>query len=188
MPEILITTSRRTSNRVRAFARDLFTVLPGSLRFNRGGMSLKELVSRISKENAEVAFVITTFKGNPGSLQILSADGSIHYEIRIESAVLRREVLGDTRIRISKLTTIVTLNDSSEETIQFSQYLASLLAIPLTLVGKIDEIPKGRTNQAFMMLKDSGRKIHWTWHHASDQKEIGPRIRIVKLGAKSNDQ
>ncbi len=188
MPSILITTSRRTSNRVRAFARDLSTVLPGSLRFNRGGMSLKELVSRISQEDAEVAFVITTFRGNPGFIQIVSSDGSIHYEIRTESAVLRREVLAGIKLRISELITIAIMNESSEETIHFSQYLASLLAIPLTRIEKIEDIPKGRANQAFIMLKESGRKILWTWHHASDQKEIGPRIRITELGSKSNDR
>ena len=163
MPSILITTSRRTSNRVRAFARDLSTVLPGSLRFNRGGMSLKELVSRISQEDAEVAFVITTFRGNPGFIQIVSSDGSIHYEIRTESAVLRREVLADIKLRISELITIAILNESSEETNHFSQYLASLLAIPLTRIEKIEDIPKGRKKEQILtrFLTNSLRKV-WT--------------------------
>ena len=66
MPSLLITTSRRTSNRVRSFSRDLWSVLPGTERFNRGGMGLTELVSRIHNSGAQAALVISIWRGNPG--------------------------------------------------------------------------------------------------------------------------
>ncbi|MHA2423672.1 MAG: hypothetical protein ACXAEF_02725 [Candidatus Thorarchaeota archaeon] len=144
-------------------------------------MSVNELVSKISIENAKIALVISTFRGNPGNIQFLSKDGSIQYEIRIESAVLRREVASDVRNKIDNLSMIALLQSSSEKLKQFSRFLASLLSIPLTDFESIEEIHNGNSNQAYILLRESGKKIHWSWHHAKDQKELGPRIRITQL-------
>ena len=51
MPSVLITTSRKTSNRVRTFVRDLWATIPDSERFNRGGLGLKELAARMVGED-----------------------------------------------------------------------------------------------------------------------------------------
>ena len=71
-------------------------------------MSINELVSKISQENASAALVITSFKGNPGTLQFLSTDGTTPYEMRLESAALRREVANDVRNRIDDLSRVVS--------------------------------------------------------------------------------
>lgn len=187
MPSILITTSRRTSNRVRTFARDLSTVLPDSYRFNRGGMSLNELISKITQDNANAALVISTYRGNPSNIQFLQRDGIVHYELHLESAVLRREVANDVRNRIDKITMVVTLLNSSELLKKFAQYLSSLLSVPIATFSSVNDVTIGTSNQAFILLQESGRKIHWSWHLATNHVELGPRIRITRLRSKSND-
>lgn len=188
MPSILITTSRRTSNRVRAFARDLHTVIPDSSRFNRGGMSISELISRIGQVEAKAAFIITTFRGNPGDLQVFSPDGSIAYEMRMESAALRREVFPDSNRRINTLGAIATLETSREKTLEFSRYWSSLMGLDLSIVKSQEELVNGSSGNAFALLKDEGGKVHWSFHHALDGVEIGPRIRISNIRRPSNEQ
>ncbi|MHA1906201.1 MAG: hypothetical protein ACW98Y_02815 [Candidatus Thorarchaeota archaeon] len=151
-------------------------------------MSLTELISRITQEDAKVAFIISTFRGNPGNIQILSPDGVTHYDIKMESAVLRREVLADSKTRVDELTLIAVQGESNTLLNQFSEFLVSLLDLPLTTISSLEEIPFQKGNRAILLLKESGGKILWTWHHASDHREIGPRIRIPNLRSKSDDR
>jgi len=142
-------------------------------------MSVSELISRINQSHARAAFVITTFKGNPGDLQILTPDGSTPYEVRMESAALRREVSSDFKQRINNLVTIAAFANCGEETMKFSEYWASLMGFNLSIVGSLDELVTGSTGHAFALFRDSGGKVHWSFHHAQDGVEIGPRIRIL---------
>lgn len=142
---------------------------------------MSELISRINQSHARAAFVITTFKGNPGDLQILTPDGSTPYEVRMESAALRREVSPDAKHRINKLATIAALKNSEEKTMQFSEYWASLMGLDLSVVESLDDLITGSSGHAFALLRNAGGKVHWSFHHAQDGVEIGPRIRILGL-------
>ncbi|MDF1539614.1 MAG: hypothetical protein P1Q69_12010 [Candidatus Thorarchaeota archaeon] len=144
-------------------------------------MSKSELLSRVNQSQAKAAFVITTFKGNPGDLQIITPDGSIPYEVRMESAALCREVSPDTKYRINNLVTIAVLADAEEITIKFSQYWASLLGLEISTVESVNELITGSSGHAFALLRNAGGKVHWSFHHAKEGVEIGPRIRILSI-------
>lgn len=142
---------------------------------------MSELLSRVNQSQAKAVFVITTFKGNPGDLQIITPDGSTPYSVRMESAALCREVSPDIKHRINSLATIAVLADAEEKTKQFSQYWASLMGLDLATVESLDELITGSSGRAFALLRNAGGKVHWSFYHAKDGVEIGPRIRIPGL-------
>ncbi len=182
MPSILITTSRRTSNRVRSFVRDLWTVLPGTERFNRGGMSIAELSSRIKQSRASAAIVVSLFKGNPRSLQILSPDGEQIMEVRMESAKLRREVTSLRKPKIHTIHSITVQSGAGEQTRRIAEMLSNLLDAPIAESMEIVAVGSKGTNEVVVWLQDfpTGKTI-WTHYHAKDGLEIGPRMRITSV-------
>ena len=182
MPSILITTSRRTSNRVRSFVRDLWAVLPGTERFNRGGMSIAELSSRIKQSSASAAIVVSLFKGNPRSLQILSPDGEQLMEVRMESAKLRREVTSSRNPRMRAIHSIVIQSGAGEQTRAIAEMLSNLLNTPIAESMGIVAVGTKGSNEVVVWLQDlpTGKTL-WTHYHAKDGLEIGPRIRITSV-------
>ncbi|MHA1588813.1 MAG: hypothetical protein ACTSV9_08595 [Candidatus Thorarchaeota archaeon] len=182
MPSILITTSRRTSNRVRSFVRDLWTVLPGTERFNRGGMSIAELSSRIKQSRASAAIVVSLFKGNPRSLQILSPDGEQIMEVRMESAKLRREVTSLRKPKMHTIHSITVQSEAGEQTRRVAEMLSNLLDAPTVESMEIVAVGSKGTNEVVVWLQDfpTGKTL-WTHYHAKDGLEIGPRMRITSV-------
>ncbi|MFW9908710.1 MAG: hypothetical protein ACFFEF_09060 [Candidatus Thorarchaeota archaeon] len=144
-------------------------------------MSISELVSRIGQANANAAFIITSFKGNPGVLQIVMPDGRTTYDIRIESGIPMKEVNPNRKNRVSNLSFIAASEDSDENTIDFARHLASLLETGFILIKEVSELSTESTGEAFMFLRNLNNRILWTCHNAADGEEIGPRIRISSI-------
>ena len=182
VPTALITTSRKTSNRVRSFARDLWTVFPDSERFNRGGMGLKELAAKISHSGARIALIISMFKGNPREIQFMDSSGTAIATLILESATLRREVAGDAKFRVEGIASISVAENSS----QFTKEVAGLLSLFLgiEILGREEPLLVGRDGTGFIEHWFSdlpGGKVLWTIYHSVDAQEIGPRIRILRM-------
>ncbi len=184
MPSVLITTSRRTSNRVRSFVRDLWTVLPGTERFNRGGMSIAELSSRIKQSRASAAIIVSLYKGNPRSLQVLSPDGGQLMEVRMESATLRREVTSSRSPKMRTIHAIVVQSGAGEQTRAIAEMLSNLLDTPLVESKEIVAVGSNGMNKVTVWLQDlpAGKSL-WTHYHAKDGLELGPRMRITSVTA-----
>lgn len=182
MPSILITTSRRTSGRVRSFTHDLMTVLPNSERFNRGGMSHAELVARTKQSGARALIIVTSSRGNPRELEILSPAGDTILSALIESMQLRREVLASQGPRINGLREIVVSSSPGRQTQQIADLMSSLLETPLSRSGKVVQVGGEGANRAIMRFEDLPQdRLIWTCYHASDGVEIGPRVRIFSV-------
>lgn len=181
LPSLLITTSRRTSNRVRSFAHDLWSVLPGTERFNRGSMSVEELVSRIRQSGAKAALVISIWKGNPGELILLSTSGDELLKIRLDSAVLRRETNPHFKSRIEGLESVCTKSGCSPKVMMLAQDLASLLEVPFQSYNLPEDF-RNDTNRIAIWFDDApAGKILWTHYSTKDAIEIGPRIRVSTI-------
>ncbi|HID17285.1 TPA: hypothetical protein EYP26_03235 [Candidatus Bathyarchaeota archaeon] len=91
---IFLTTSRRPTQRIRSFVKDLSRALPKVRRFNRGKLSLKELEGLLLKERAKLVLV-SRWKGGPGKIELLSAGkGELRREppiVCLKGVKLRRE-------------------------------------------------------------------------------------------------
>ena len=181
MAPILITTSRRTSNRVRTFIRDLASVLPGSERFNRGSMSKAELVARISEVGASGVIVVSLHQGNPGSVQFYDSTGSIILDTVVESAMLRREVQPSRAIRVTSIRGIYSSREGGKPVELLAGALSQLTGIAVS-DDTTQREPSDNALECDITLegKTSG-KILWTWYRTKDGSEIGPRIRIKSV-------
>ncbi|MFW9795234.1 MAG: hypothetical protein ACFFEE_13075 [Candidatus Thorarchaeota archaeon] len=180
LPSLLITTSRKTSNRVRSFARDLWTVLPSTDRFNRGGLGLSEIASRVRQTGANAALIISMWKGNPSILSFTSSTEEEFASIKVEMAMLRREV-NSAKKRVSSVVGVFVESDSSEKTHALGEMLASLLNLELLEASHID-VASQEPDRSLVWLQDSNSgKILWTHYHTTDGSEIGPRIRVTSF-------
>lgn len=181
MPSLLITTSRKTSNRVRSFSRDLCTVLSGTERFNRGGIGLQELSARIHTSGANGAVVISMWRGNPSLLVFMNQIGEEMCTVKMESAKLRREVNPSIRVRITGIAGVFVKTGSSEKTRDLGELLGSLLNLETIELADPRDAPVDE-NWSMVWLEDlSSGKILWTHYHSRDKVEIGPRIRVASM-------
>ena len=184
LPSLLITTSRKTSNRVRSFARDLWTVFPGTERFNRGGMGLAELTARVGQSGANAALVISMRKGNPSLLIFTTPTGEEAISIRMESAKLRREVNPTKNTKIVGIAGVYIKSGSNEKTRELGEVLSTFLNIEMLETADPDDAQVEK-NWSLIWLEDmpSG-KILWTHYLSKDGIEIGPRIRVTSIRRK----
>jgi len=187
LPSILLTTSRKTSNRVRTFVRDLWSVLPGVERFNRGGMGLSELTARINQNGAKAAIIISIWKGNPGEMTILSPAGQEVLNIRLDSVHLRREVSSAASTRTTRAESVVIKSESGERAKALADEITSLLNLSLS-----EQLNPGggltEDNQSFIWFEDDASgKILWTHYDAHNGREIGPRILVSTFRRKYNE-
>ena len=188
MPSLLITTSRRTSNRVRSFARDLSSVLPGSERFNRGGMGLTELTSRILQSGAQAALVISIWRGNPGEMTILSPQGDELFNLRLESALLSREIDPSYKGRVGTIEGVGVKIGSGSHVWDLARGLAEIMSLN---VEELSDPAEKRTdkNRTLLWFEDvPSEKILWTHYNTKDLSEIGPRIRVSSVRRLSEDE
>ena len=104
-------------------------MLPDSERFNRGGMSLRELTSKINSSGASACIVISLYKGNPGSIQFISSSGDVLLTLKIESATLRREINTHPPLRATSIRALSIEPDSNDSVKIFAGVLSSLLGL-----------------------------------------------------------
>jgi hypothetical protein len=143
-------------------------------------MGLGELSSRVFRTGAKAALVITMWRGNPGNLSFIDANGSEFASIRVESALLRRETLQKAKPKITSLSTISVKTGSSDLTEALASLLGSILDLPVQHETKPPSTGSG--GQCILWLENTpSGKIIWTYYHALDGTEIGPRIRIKEL-------
>lgn len=184
LPSLLITTSRKTSNRVRSFARDLWTVLPGTERFNRGGMGLTELASRVGQSGANAALVISMWKGNPSLLIFTTSTGNEVVTIKMESAKLKREVNPTMNTRFIGTAGVFIKSGSSDKTRDLGEVLASFLNVKMLEIADPGDV-QVKENWSLIWLEDMpAGKILWTHYHSKTGIEIGPRIRVTSIRRK----
>jgi rRNA maturation protein Rpf1 len=147
-------------------------------------MSIAELSSRIKQSRASAAIVVSLFKGNPRSLQILSPDGGQLMEVRMESAKLRREVTSSRSPQMRNIHSIAVQSGASEQTRAIAEMLSNLLDTPIVESTEIMAVGSKGMNKVTVWLQDLPTgKILWTHYHAKDGLELGPRMRITSVTA-----
>jgi rRNA maturation protein Rpf1 len=178
---LLLTTSRKTSNRVRTFVRDLSSILPEIDRFNRGGMGISELVARIFQTGAHAALVISIWRGNPGEMTFVSPNGDEILRLKVESALLRREINPKGQPKIHAASRIVIKLGSGEKVRALAEDLAKILNLEVSEQLAPAEVLTN-DGQIFIWFEEvGGGKILWTHYAAPACTEVGPRIRISSV-------
>ncbi|WP_440060202.1 Brix domain-containing protein [Thermogladius sp. 4427co] len=131
----LISSSRRPSQRLRSFLKDLALILPGSVKVTRGKKTISELASLAFLNNAKYIILVENRRGNPSIIRVmkvgLAGDGGIKVEdyvsIRLRGVRLSRE--GGSRLTypINGYNGVDYSKCYSEKCLEFSGILMNLL-------------------------------------------------------------
>ena len=141
-------------------------------------MGLTELASRIRQSGAQAALVISIWRGNPGEMTIISPQGDELFKLRLESALLRREIDPSNKGRVGTILGVGVKVGSNDCVWDFARGFAELLSLN---VEEYSDPSESRTekNRALIWFEDApSEKILWTHYNTKDLSEIGPRIRV----------
>ncbi len=174
---ILITTTRRPARRTRSFVRELYHVIPGAHRVNRGKSSIEDLNELALSKGLSRLLIVGTRAGNPSFLMFYSTNPLrplLLNQIILRGVTLRREFT-KRRAPFSRTMGITYQGDLRN--------LAKELARGFSLSDPIsvnrEEIPnlKGELDLV-LHLSGGGEVVHSTFYYVYPFHEVGPRIRI----------
>ena len=150
-------------------------------------MGLTELTSRIRQSGAQAALIISIWRGNPGELTILSSEGKEIIKLRLESALLRREIDASNKGRVGTIEGIAVKIGSSTRVWELARFFAELLSLNIDELSDPAE-KQTEKNRALLWFEDAiSEKILWTFYNTKDLSELGPRIRVSSVRSSNED-
>ena len=91
--EIIFTTSRDASLRVRSFLNELVAIFPNSIKINRGRQNIKSIFYKSLYLQAKYLVIIEVIKGNPGRFKVYDlVTNFLKYYFKIEGVTLLTEL------------------------------------------------------------------------------------------------
>lgn len=185
MPErknILLTTSRRPTNRIRSFCRELAGSLPDIVRINRGKLNLDGIVEKALEIDANRVVVIDRWKGGPGKIQLFlvkeTSLKSIPPIIYIQGIKLRREFeMKKMKTKPTRSFVITTPSESSFHIEKIAGFLTHFFNIPVLSVKQA----VSRYSTSMHVSMDTLGQIVITFVFLPEFMEVGPRISAAKV-------
>ena len=139
---IAIGTTRKPTQRVRSFVKELSWVIPESTRISRGKQGFMELCESALEYGATRILLVGAFHGNPGRLGFLDYNGEtwqfIPPTIIIKAVQLGRE-LAPSRTR--RTTQLFVLAETSQDH-QLAELLAQALNLSMVQHDELYGIPQ----------------------------------------------
>jgi len=176
---ILLTTSRRPTERIRTFCRDLFNSLPDVVRINRGKLSRDGVAEKAIELDADRIVVVDRWHCGPGKVSLfsLSSNGLNHIPpLMLMSRIhLRRELKESTkRIRSS----VITIEpEASPELDRVARHLSQFFNLPI-----LSKDVASKNNRVSMHFScESSRRLQITFLLLQRMVEIGPRLTLSQL-------
>ncbi len=178
---ILITTTRRPSQRTRSFVRDLYHVIPDAIRKNRGKMSLEDVNEVALKLGAERVLVVGTERGNPSSLYFFRptpiAMRSLSL-IYLRGVTLRREI---TKKRAPPPRELC-ISCGSETLLELVKILSLSLKARRIGLSSLEDLKRFDQECSTSLHLSPGKEPNVlstaSFFSITPLTEIGPRIRI----------
>jgi len=99
--EVILTSSRDPSTRVRSFLNGLEFMIPSSLKINRGRRSISGVIEASNILGARLLLVVSSRKGNPSKLVVY--DLTLHsplYEFKIDGVTLLADFPSKYQMRV----------------------------------------------------------------------------------------
>lgn len=112
---------------------------------------------------------------------ILSSQGDELFKLRLESALLRREIDSSNKGRVGSIEGVGVKIGSSSHVLELARGLAEIMSLT---IEELSDPAERRTekNRALIWLEDApSEKILWTHYNTKDLSEIGPRIRVSSV-------
>ena len=182
MPErknILLTTSRRPTNRIRSFCRELAGSLPDIVRINRGKLNLDGILEKTLEVDADRVVIVDRWKGGPGKIQLFlvkeTSLESIPPIIYIQGIKLRREF--EIKTKPTRSFVITTPPKSSFHIEKIAGFLTHFFNIPVLSVKQT----VSRYSTSMHVSTDTSGRIVITFVLLPEFREVGPRISAAKV-------
>lgn len=176
---ILLTTSRRPTSRLRTFCRDIARVIPGTMRTNRGKMSLNQLAERAVEEGISRLVIIERWKGGPGRIKLCKIEGGEivqeQPQVYIQGIRLQRE-FERGEVTVKSLMIGKPRNETSD-VIMLAEVLSDFLRIPMMNTNE----PLSRYKAAMEIRRSKTGKTSLSFLLIPRMTEIGPRVTISHL-------
>ena len=175
---ILLTTSRRPTERIRTFCRDLANSIPDAVRVNRGKMSLDGVAEKAIEVEADKVVVVDRWQGGPGRINLYKLSNgleSVPPLMMIRGIRLRREFEKVKKRGQSSAITFEPENSSALENI--AGQLSHFFGLP---VHSLDDASEKHVAAMHLSFDRSGC-LQLTFRRLQRMVEIGPRVTLSKL-------
>jgi len=176
---ILLTTSRRPTERIRAFCRDLTNSIPDIVRVNRGKMSQDGVAEKAIELEADRIITIDRWHGGPGKINLFQVSSTglrpISPLLLLYGIRLRREFKeGTRRVRSS----VITVEPkTSPELERVAQDLSNYFGLPIQSLNEAS----GDHQTSIHLSLDSSRRIQITFLDLQQMVEVGPKVTLSKI-------
>lgn len=176
---ILLTTSRRPTEIIRAFCRDLANSIPDTVRVNRGKMGLYGVAEKAIELEAERVVVVDRWRWGSGKINLFRVSSTglepVPPVLLIRKLRLRREFKKGPGHAQSSAITLEP--EDSIELIRITERLAKYFGL---VVLSLDEACNNYHTSMHFSL-DPSRSLRITFLLLSRMVEIGPQVLLSKL-------
>jgi len=174
---ILLTTSRRPTNRMRTLCHDLARSIPNVVRINRGKLNLDGIAEKALEFNADRVIIVDRWKGGPGEIKLfqVAPEGLILVPplIFVRGIQLQRELQG-VRVKPVRSLTLTTSHEKSPQVAKVAESLSRFLNVPTIPT----DVEASRYEAAMHVSSGASAQIQITFMLLPQAMEIGPRITI----------
>ncbi len=177
--KILLTTSRRPTNKIRSFCNDFASCLPDAVRINRGKLNIDGIAEKALEINANRVIIIDRWKGGSGksSFFLVKETGltPVPPIIYIMGIKLRREF--EIKAKRVQSFVITTLPEASSRNKKIGEFLAHFFNIPMLSV----EQAASRYSASMHVSTNTSGRIIITFVLLPEFMEVGPSINVAKV-------
>ena len=99
---MLITTSRKPSQRTRSFCKGLVRVLNSSY-INRGKMSIRDVLIKSSELGYNIIAVVSEMKGNPSRIDFQNEKGDLIFSMDVSVGIPNSNASSKSRVQSEEL-------------------------------------------------------------------------------------
>ncbi len=169
---IAIGTTRKPTQRIRSFIKELSRVIPGSIRFTRGKQSFGEFCDTAQNLGSTRIMLIGAYHGNPGRLGFLEFNGEL-WEFQPPTIIIKTtRLLRESKVKpTSGIRKLYVIPDSSSD-----QSKAKLMAQALDApYSTREELPTSKENSALLRV-GIARYRSIDFLSLDEQHPVGPSI------------
>ena len=174
---ILLTTSRRPTERIRTLSRELAYCIPSVIRINRGKISKHGLAEKAIDLKADRVIIIDRLKDGSEKINLfeISSKGltPVAPIIVLSKINLRREIKKGSK---GKYSSIITMESNIPELDRLSKSLSKFLRLPIIELNKIRN--EGHVSMHFSL--DPKKRLQATFTVLNQMVEIVPRLTSAR--------
>ena len=189
-PQIVITTSRDPSSRLKQFAKEMKVLLPNSTRINRGNIRVDDLVASCRENDANVTdlIVLQETRGEPDGLVICHLPFGPTAYFTLSGAVLRHDLEGGAAPMSEAYPHIILNNFHTSVGKRVGNILKCLFPVPKMDTRRIVTFSNDNDHISFRhhVYSKEGGSSSSTSTDKVKLYEVGPRFEMrlyqIKLG------